>query len=128
MFSIIILRFYVIFHCSVDEKPTLQELLHFPTVSGDTINITEKVGKKYADLGIFLLEDNDETIVDQIVSNCRGQASDIIREILKRWVRGQGRQPVTWKTLIEVLNIIKLTELASSIQTALSSQQSSSPQ
>ena len=112
----------------VDEKPTLRELLHFSTVTGVTINITEKVGADYADLGIFLLEDDDETIVDQIVSNCRGQSSDIIREILKRWVRGQGRQPVTWKTLIEVLKIIKLTELASSIQTALSSQQSSSSQ
>ena len=126
MFSIIILRFYVIFHCSVDEKPTLEELLYFPTVSGATINITEKVGTDYTDLGIFLLKDEDGVKVEQIKSDCRDKSAAIVREILTRWVRGQGRKPVTWKTLIEVLNIIKLSELASSIQTALSSQQSSS--
>ena len=112
----------------VDEKPKLHELLSFSTVSGVTINITEKVGTDYTDLGILLLEDEDGAKVEQIKSDCRDKSAAIVREILMRWVRGQGRQPVTWKTLIEVLNTIKLTELASSIQTALSSQQSSSPQ
>ena len=97
-------------------------------MTGATINITEKVGTDYTDFGIFLLEDKDGAKVEQIKSDCREKAAAIVREILSQWVRGQGRQPVTWKTLIEVLNIIKLTELASSIQTALSSQQSSSPQ
>ena len=115
-------------HFSAGEKPTLTELLSFETVSGATVDITEKVGTEYAKLGLWLLEDKDGSKIEQIESDCHYKSAVIIRKILTRWVRGEGKQPVTWKTLIEVLNIIKLTELASSIQTALSSQQSSSPQ
>ena len=43
---------------TADERPTLPELLSFPTQSG-SIDITSKVGMKYMKLGTLLLEDND---------------------------------------------------------------------
>ena len=30
---------------------------------------------------------------------------------MKRWIRGEGKQPVTWKTLTDALSAIGLTEL-----------------
>ena len=52
----------------------------------------------------MLLEDDDGAIVDQIVSNCQRQSSDnIVNQIMKKWVRGGGKQPVTWKTLTDTL-------------------------
>ena len=104
----------------VGEKPKLTKLLSFPTSTG-AINITEKVGSKYVQLGLMLLEDDDGSTVDQITSDCHHKSADIALEILKRWIRGKGRQPVTWQTLTETLKIIGLTELASSIESSLSS-------
>ena len=103
----------------VGEKPKLPKLLSFPTNTG-AINITEKVGTNYKALGIMLLEDDDGTLVNQITSDCHHKSAAITLEILERWIRGGGRQPVTWQTLTETMKIIGLTELASSIESSLS--------
>ena len=46
----------------------------------------------------------------------RGDAEQINMEILEEWVRGRGRQPVSWPTLTEVLRDVELRELASGIE------------
>ena len=104
---------------SADERPSLPELLNFPTITGDPINIISRVGTKYDELGVILLNDSDESIVDAIKHDCR-EAAKITKEILKRWIRGEGKQPVTWKTLTDTLRVIQLTELASIIDHSLS--------
>ena len=38
-------------------------------------------------------------------------------EILREWLAGRGKQPITWKTLIEVLDDIELCTLAREIAT-----------
>ena len=43
-------------------------------------------------------------------------AEEINKEILREWLTGRGKQPVTWATLVEVLRDIKLTTLASDIE------------
>ena len=99
-----------------DESPTLTELLSFPTnTASGAIDITEKVGTKYIKLGLILLQDDDGSVMDQIISQYQLNATNIVLEILKRWIRGRGKQPVTWNTLIDTLRTIGLTELASSI-------------
>ena len=105
----------------IDERPKLGEFISFPTVSGDTINIREKVGSKFEDLGIVLLGDDDGSLVDQIKEDCHHKSADIVGDILKRWVRGKGKQPVTWRTLTDCLKTIGLSPLASSIELSLTS-------
>ena len=44
-------------------------------------------------------------------------ANEIIIEVIEEWVAGKGKQPVTWKTLTEVLRDIELSKLAEEIET-----------
>ena len=83
------------------------------------MDITQKVGTKYTSLGLLLLDDEDGSLVTAITSQHQLNAASITLDILMRWIRGKGRQPVTWGTLIEVLNVIGLTELASTIESGL---------
>ena len=77
-----------------------------------------RVGTQHDELGYILLNDSDGTTVDQITEDCQ-KAEKITKEILKRWIRGEGIEPVTWKTLIDALRNIGLTELATSIHDSL---------
>ena len=43
-------------------------------------------------------------------------AERINTEILKEWLTGRGKQPVTWATLVEVLHDIELSTLAGEIE------------
>ena len=90
------------------------------------MDIIEMVGTEYTGLGLWLLEDDYGYKLEQIESDCHNISADIVVKILLEWIHGRRRQPVTWKTLIEVLNIVGFTELASTIQASLASRQSSS--
>ena len=83
------------------------------------MNIMQRVGTQYTFLGLILLEDEDGSIVDQITTQHQLNAVNITLEIVKRWIRGEGKQPVTWKTLTDTLTAIGLTELAKSILESL---------
>ena len=104
-----------------DERPSLPELLSFPTITGDTINVMSRVGTKHKQLGYILLNDEDGSTVDQISYSNHHDPEEVASDILKRWIRGKGKQPVTWKTLINTLRAIGLTELATCIETSLTS-------
>ena len=102
-----------------DKRPSLPALLKFPVERG-VIKVPQQIGSYYSDFGVFLLNDENGAIVDGITKEHRGNPENINNEILKKWLQGQGRQPVTWKTLIEVLRDSQLTELADEIQRNLS--------
>ena len=87
-------------------KPSLPKLLQF--------KVPQKVGMRYIDFGILLLNDEDGSIIETIEANCR-QCHSIVRKILTNWLRGGGK-PVTWKELIETLRDCDLNELADTIQ------------
>ena len=108
-----------VFSSSTAEQPSLHELLNFPTITGETVNIIDQVGTHYDNLGVILLNDSDESIVEAIVQDHR-ETAKITKEILKRWLRGKGKQPVAWKTLTDTLQTTGLTKLGSRIVTALS--------
>ena len=105
-------------HLFSDERPKLKDLYSFSTTSGATVDIREKVGSKFEALGLDLLEDDDGSLVDQIRISCHHVPADIVADIFKRWLRGRGKQPVTWRTLTQCLSSIGLSALASSIELA----------
>ena len=94
-------------------KPTLPKLLQF--------QVPRKVGPKYYDFGIILLNDEDGTHLNCIEFDCGRDCEKIVRTILSTWLEGDGK-PVTWSALIETLrsfNIDNLDKLADKIHTDL---------
>ena len=88
-------------------KPSLPKLLHF--------KVPQKVGTRYSDFGIFLLNDDDGTQIQILENDCLAKCERIVRNILSDWLQGKGK-PVAWKELIETLRDCDLNELADTIQ------------
>ena len=99
----------------LDDAPTLRELISFP-MAGCKVNVVDKIGANYGEFGVLLLEDDDGSKISAIEMEKRGNVSGIIRHIFKLWRKGKGRQPVTWATLIVVLQDIGLNALALDIE------------
>ena len=83
------------------------------------LNIFEKIGSHYEDFGILLLNDESGGKVQAIVKEHMGEAKSINREIFREWLRSGGASPVSWRTLIDVLNDIGLKPLAKDITNTL---------
>ena len=105
-----------IFSIFADEKPDLVKLLSFPGKSN--IDISEQIGTKYFKFGVLLLNDKTGAEVSAIVKEHRENAAEINLEILRLWIGGKG-QPLSWDTLISVLQSIGLETLASDIKGGL---------
>ena len=81
------------------------ELLSF---SDKKMNIAEQIGVNYFKFGIFLLEDSNGVIVQALEKQLHFNAEQINITILQRWLEGKGVKPVTWSTLVTVLQSIKI--------------------
>ena len=81
-----------------------------------TINIPQEIGTNYYYFGLHLLNDRNGTRVHNLELEYRQNVERINTEILRKWVTGRGKKPVTWKTLIIVLHDIELGALASEIE------------
>ena len=93
----------------------MTKLICFP-MSEHKMNLVAKIGVKYYEFGILLLEDESGDQVSAIEKELRGNASDITREIFRLWLQGRGRFPVSWDTLTAVLQDIGLRKLAKDIK------------
>ena len=89
--------------------PNLVELITFPGKSKE-INIPEQ-STNYTSFGILLLNDSNAAQVKTIETKYH-DTQEINLEMLQQWIEGSGKQPVTWRTLVDVLCKIGLTTLA----------------
>ena len=80
-----------------------------------TINIPQEIGPSYYNFGLNILDDPNGTRVKNIERDYR-EIERINTEILREWVTGRGKKPVSWGTLTEVLHDIQLGALASKIE------------
>ena len=80
------------------------------------MNILQHIGTLYNDLGILLLDDKGGTVTKAIEKQCHHVVYDINLQILRQWIQGEGRQPVQWSTLVDVLKKIELSVLAKKIE------------
>ena len=102
--------------CAVTaDHPTVLECTRFPGRQR-TINIPQEISSNYYYFGLHLLDDPNGTRVHNLELEYRQNAERINTEILREWVTGRGKKPVTWKTLIIVLRDIELSTLASEIE------------
>lgn len=80
------------------------------------INIPQEIGLKYDDFGVFLLNDKTRARISSIAHKYKNDAEQINAEVLQQWITGNGKHPVTWKTLTGVLFDIELSVLAQEIE------------
>jgi len=111
---------------NTDDTPAFTELRNFPA-RDESIDIAAEVGTDYELFGTLLLEDKTGSKVKTIDKGKRGDAVDIAAEILRLWLQGKGKQPVTWQTLIECLQGMKLNVLASKIKSGLTESEGEQP-
>ncbi len=79
-------------------------------------DIYDEMGSKYRECCTFLLNDRDGAKLQAIEGRYQRDASSINHEIFSRWLQGEGRQPVTWATLVGVLQDIGMKSLADDIK------------
>ncbi len=102
----------------VDQHPRLPELLRFDGRHA-TINIPQQISIKFKKFGVFLLNDATGARVDALVHQHREDAEAINQAVLQEWLQGMGKQPVTWRTLVDVLRDCQLNTLADDISEQL---------
>ena len=93
----------------------MSELLKFECTDKRKINIPVEVGEKFFEFGVFLLQDQSGAKVKSMTCKHLNDPKRINIEILQEWLTGEGKQPVTWSTLVEVLRDIGLSILADDI-------------
>ena len=80
-----------------------------------------EIQNDYEYFGTVLLEDKNGNIVKGIERSKRGDPVDVTVEIVRQWLLGKGRKPVTWQTFVECLKEANLHVAAEDIERALSS-------
>lgn len=90
-------------------KPTLPCLYSFTSFHGEIIDVIQRIAPSYLKFGIILLIDKYGDIIKSFYMEHRGNPKQITVEILRMWLKGRGRQPLSWETLIAVLREIDET-------------------
>ena len=89
------------------------------------IDIVEEIGADYELFGTLLLKDNNGNKIKIIEKSERGDVLRIVAEILRQWLKGTGRRPVTWHTLIQCMRESNLNVLLDHMERSLSKQDES---
>ena len=84
------------------------------------IDIVTEIQNDYKHLGGCLLEDASGNKVAGIERHKRDYPDEITVEILRQWLQGKGKEPVTWWTLVECLREANLKVAAGYIVGELS--------
>ena len=101
-------------HVGDVQRPTLREFINFPMLSGK-VNLAQKINR-FQDFAIIILEDDDGDRIDAIMREHQNRVEDINKSVFRSWVKGEGLKPVSWATLVDVLQDIGLNTLARDIK------------
>ena len=91
------------------------ELTCFP-LAGREVDLAVEIGVHYYTFGVQLLQDSTGNQVSALEKEMGKNAQDINHQIFTFWLHGKGRQPVTWGTLVAVLQDVGLEQLAKDIK------------
>ena len=101
-----------------DQPPRLPDIISFRGNRG-IFNILERIGTRYNEFGIILLEDSDGEKLHCIEREKRENAHDINLEVVSRWIKGEGKGPKNWLVLVGAIEDAGLSELAREIRETL---------
>ena len=99
---------------SVSDRPTLPLLKRFPTQSGRTTNIIERIGSRCQDLCTRLLRDDWGAVIKSMELEHRNNHYRIAETVLQRWLAEDPN--ASWAKLVSALKNIGLGRLAQEIE------------
>ena len=103
-----------------DAKPTIRQLCVLKYKSGKKIDIKTELATDWKDFGYSLEFDNNGQALDLIEKECgRRDPVACYQQMMKKWIRGGGKQPASWRTLVRLLREFERNTLAQDIEDAL---------
>ena len=100
----------------IDAILTISELTSFTCCNGSRVNIAVEVSTSYFEFRAQLLDDPSGARVGNIEHAKLRDPKEINLEILREWLKGGERIPVTWSALRDALDDIGKGELAERIK------------
>ena len=107
---------HYVYLLTVGDRPTMMELVRFRGRER-RINIPQEISTKYYQLGVLLLEDSTGARMEALDHKHLKDSERINLDVLQQWIEGKGKMPVNWRTLVDVLRDVHLTNLAADIDT-----------
>jgi hypothetical protein len=107
-----------------NERPDMVKLRHLELPKSSDgkkrpFDVAERIADSYKEVGGELLQDlyGNKVEIKHTDNNFKLVNTNVA--ILKKWLEGDGKKPVTWRILIQVLDKHGLAELAQDIRKAL---------
>ena len=85
------------------------------------VNIIKEVAPSWENFSLSLEMDKNMINIWRRVY-VQGQVEDAARELFNHWLNGNGRQPISWKTLIQALHETDLPIIATKVEEILTGQ------
>ena len=85
-----------------DKHPTVSQLqlLH---IRGRRVEIIREIAPRWHHFGDQLQFDSDSRLLKVIKENHKGDCESACKEMFQWWLKGKGVQPVSWRTLAQLL-------------------------
>ena len=105
---------------TLSDKPTLAQLQTLRGADGTVIKIIAHVAADWGSIAINMDFDPNGRTHSTIQASNHGDVTKCCEAMFKTWLRGEGKQPATWSTLIEILNDCSFKVLADKVEKVLS--------
>ena len=99
----------------LDEMPQLHQLQHLRRDNA-VVNVIREVVPSWEKIALYLTMDRN--MID-IWKSDADQVEDAIIKVFVHWLDGNGRQPISWKTLIQALHENDLPIIATEVEEIL---------
>ena len=102
-----------------DAAPTLKLLSLLTTPRGEEINIIKTMAPVWKNLGVLLDFDNNGTELDIIDKKHPSDPIECCRAMFQHWLKGNGKKPCTWQTLVQLIKYADQERLADDIESLM---------
>ena len=103
-----------------DQRPTLRQLMILKSHSKRDLKIIDKIALDWKNFGKKLYVPAETLKCIEMTCRYKGGFENFVMEccseVMKVWLMGLGRLPVTWATFIEVLKESEYSELAKNVE------------
>ena len=100
----------------LSSRPRLVQLKMMKTPDGTKIEIIKTVAPKWMDIGDLLdFDAKGDTMNNIAASKGRNEVESCCRCMFQHWLDGNGVQPVSWATLLEILKDCHFNTLATEV-------------